>query len=124
MLVASTLLQSGFFHGGALFAAFEQLDRMPGHDGRNRVFVYELGMSVPPQQHAEIIEPGHHPLQLHSVHEEYREWDFGFAYVIEESVLKILCAIGCHGRFFRFLLRSPRCDQPSRFPSGPMMTAR
>jgi hypothetical protein len=44
--------------------------------------------------------------------------------VIEEGVLKILCAIGCHGRFFRFLLRSPRCDQSSRFPSGLMMTVR
>jgi hypothetical protein len=74
-------------------------------------------MSVPPQQHAEIVEPGHHSLQLHSVHEEYRERDFCFANVIEEGVLKILCAIGCHGRFFRFLLRSPRCvNRPASRP--------
>jgi hypothetical protein len=101
VVVAAMRLQSGLFHGGALFTAFEQLHGMPRHDGRNRVLVDELRMPVPPQKDAKIVEPGHDSLQLHPVHEKDREGDFGFANVIEESVLEILCAIGCHGRFFR-----------------------
>jgi hypothetical protein len=103
MLIKATRLQSGFFPDGPLFAAFKQSDRMARHDGRYSVFIDELGVSIPPQQHAEIIEPGHHPLQFDPIHEEDREGDFGLSYVIEESVLQILCAFGCHGRFFRFV---------------------
>ena len=59
-----------------LFAAFEQLNRMTRHDGGDRVLVDELGMPIPPQQHAEIIEPGHHALQFHPVDQENGERDF------------------------------------------------
>ena len=51
------------FSPPALFAAFEQLDRMTRHDGRDRVLVDELRMPIPPQQHAKIVEPGHNALQ-------------------------------------------------------------
>jgi hypothetical protein len=44
-------------------------------------------MSVTPQQHAEIIEPGHDALQFHPVDQENGERDFAFADVIEKSVL-------------------------------------
>jgi hypothetical protein len=55
-------------------------------------------VSIPPQQNAEIVEPGYHALQFHTVHQEDRERDFAFAYVIEEGVLQILRTFGCHGR--------------------------
>src|SRR6185295_10582867 len=42
-----------------VFGALEQLDRVTRHDGRDRVLVDELGVSIPPQQHTEVIEPGH-----------------------------------------------------------------
>ena len=60
---------------------------MPRHDGRNRVLVDELRMAVPPQQHAEIIEPRNNALQLDPVHQKDRERNFRFADVVEESVL-------------------------------------
>ena len=71
----------------ALLGAFEQLDRVTGHDGRYRVLVDELRVAIATQEHAEIIEPGHHALQLDAVHQENREWDLGLADVIEECVL-------------------------------------
>jgi hypothetical protein len=96
-------LQSGLFSARTLFTAFKQLNRMSGHDGRYGMFVDELRMSISPQQHAKIVKPGHDPLQLYAIDEKNREGDFGLAYMIEEGVLQVLCAIGCHGRFFRSL---------------------
>src|SRR5215472_207442 len=55
-------------------------------------------MPITAQQHAEIIEPSDDALQFDSVHQENGEWNFVFADVIEKRVLKILCAVGCHGR--------------------------
>ena len=104
-----TRLQSGFFHGSPLFAAFKKLYRVPRHNGRYGVLVDELGMPISPQEHAEIVEPGHHPLQLHAIDEKNCEGDFCFTYMIKEGVLQILCAIGCHGRFFRFLFAVWHC---------------
>jgi hypothetical protein len=63
-------------------------------------------MPIPAQQHAEIIEPRNNALQLHSVHEEDRERDFGFANMIEESVLQILRSFSGHSRCSIFLLVS------------------
>jgi len=102
-----TRLQSGLFPASAFFTALKQLNRVPGHDGRYGVFVDELRMAIPSQQYAKIVEPGHYPLELYAVDEKNREGDFCFAYMIEECVLQILCAIGCHGRFFRFLSAVP-----------------
>jgi hypothetical protein len=65
-------------------------------------------MSVPPQQHAEIIEPGHHALQFDPVDQEYGERDFVFANMIEECVLQVLRTIGCHGRVPFFCSRLAR----------------
>src|SRR5207247_1895357 len=105
--VAATRLQSGFFPGRrGLLAAFKQLDRMTRHDGRNGVLVDELRMAVPPQQHAEIIEPGDHALQLHPVHQEDGEWGLVLSHVIEEGILQILRAIGRHYRCSVFRSRT------------------
>src|SRR5262252_6643519 len=69
---------------------FEQLDRMTRHDRRDGVLVDQLRVSVTPQQHAEIIEPSHDPLQLHAVHQEDRERRLVLADVVEKGVLQIL----------------------------------
>src|ERR1041385_1290677 len=66
-----------------LLGAFEQLDRMPRHDGQYRVLVDELRMPTPPQQHAEIIEPGHDPLKLHAVDQKDRQRRLTFSDMIE-----------------------------------------
>jgi hypothetical protein len=98
----STRLQLGLFPGG-LFAAFKKLHWVSRHDGRYGVLIDKLGVPISPQQHAKIVEPGYHPLQFYAIDEKNCEGDFCFTYMIKEGVLQILCAIGCHGRFFRFL---------------------
>src|ERR1700722_13091610 len=70
-----------------ILAAFEQLDRCSRHDGRNRMLVDKLRVTVAPQQQAEIVEPGHNSLQLYPVDQKNRQWRFGFSNVIEEGVL-------------------------------------
>src|SRR5215468_11267955 len=100
-------LQSGLVPDSTLLTALKKLHWVPRHDGRYGVLVDKLGMPVPSQQHAKIVEPCHYPLQLHAVDEKNREGDFCFAYVIKEGVLQILRPIGCHGRFFRFLFAVP-----------------
>src|SRR5215469_11536304 len=62
------------------------------------MLIDKLRMPVATQQHAKIIEPGDDALQLHAIHQKNGEWNFVFADVIEKCVLKILCAVGCHGR--------------------------
>ena len=106
--VTLALFQSDLVPSRRLFAAFEQLDRVTGHDGRNRVLVDELGMPIPPQQNAEIIEPCHDALQFNAVDQENGQRNFCFADVIEESVLQILRTFGCHGRVPFFCPRLTR----------------
>src|SRR3974390_3103555 len=45
-LVTTTYFQSDLVSGWRLLGAFEELDRVPRHDGRNGVLVHELGMSI------------------------------------------------------------------------------
>ena len=54
------------------------------------MFVDELHLSVAAQQHTEIVEPGHHPLQFHAVDQEDRERRLGLADGVEERVLQVL----------------------------------
>jgi len=98
-LIATAYFQSGLVSCRRLVSPFEELDGVTRHDGRNCVLVDELGMSIPSQQHAEIVEPSHNALQFDTIHQKYGEWDFAFADVIEEGVLQILRTIGCHCRF-------------------------
>src|SRR3954453_20921269 len=74
-------------HARRLLGAFEQLDRVPRHDSGDRMLIDKLRMPVPPQQHAEVIEPGHHALQLHSIHQKNGERNFALSDMIEECVL-------------------------------------
>jgi hypothetical protein len=65
-------------------------------------------MSISPQQHAEVIEPGHYALQFNSVDQENGQRDFCFADVIEKGVLQILRTFGGHGRVPFFCPRLTR----------------
>ncbi|MEN9754889.1 MAG: hypothetical protein RLZ07_1271 [Pseudomonadota bacterium] len=47
------------------------------HDGRNRVFIDELGMAIPTQQKAKIVKPRDDALKLHAVYKEDRQRNFG-----------------------------------------------
>src|SRR6478609_3287917 len=78
------------------FLGLEQLHRMAGHDRRDRMLVNELRMTVTPQKHAEIIEPGDDALQLHAVDEENRQRNLLLADVVEEGVLKVLSPLCGH----------------------------
>jgi hypothetical protein len=75
----------------------EQLDWAAGHDRGDSVLIDQLRMTIPAQQDAEIVEPGHDTLKFHSVHEEDREGNFVLSDVIEKGVLKVLRAIARHG---------------------------
>eukprot|EP01012_Entosiphon_sulcatum_P012987 TRINITY_DN18264_c0_g2_i1.p1 TRINITY_DN18264_c0_g2~~TRINITY_DN18264_c0_g2_i1.p1 ORF type:complete len:114 (-),score=16.66 TRINITY_DN18264_c0_g2_i1:365-706(-) len=79
------------------FLGFEQLHGMAGHDGRDRVLVDQLRVTVTAQQHAEIVEPGDDALQLHAVDEEDRQRNLLLPHMVEESVLEILSPLGGHG---------------------------
>src|SRR6201996_2173287 len=71
----------------SILAALEQLDGSAGHDGRDRMLVDKLRVTVAPQEQAEIVEPGDNSLQLHSIHQKDRQWRLGFTNVIKEGVL-------------------------------------
>ena len=67
------------------------------------MLVNQLRMTVPPEQDAEIIEPGDDALQLDAVHQKDGERGLVLANVIEKRVLKTLRAMGSRvslaGRF-------------------------
>src|SRR5215469_1153109 len=56
-----------------------QLHRADRHDGRDRVLVNKLDLTVPAQEDAEIIEPGDIPLQFHAVDQINRNRGFALA---------------------------------------------
>src|SRR5437588_11873828 len=88
---------------------------MTRHDRGYGVLVDELRVPVAPQQHAKIVEPGHHALQLDAVHQEYRERRLVLAYVVEEGVLQVLGAVGRHRRCS--VIRSRRAPRDVLVPS-------
>jgi hypothetical protein len=51
------------------------------------MLVDQLGLCVPSQEQAEIIEPGNNALQLDSVHQEDRDGYLLLADVIEKRIL-------------------------------------
>ena len=65
-------------------------DRLRRHHRRDRVLVDELRLAVAAEQHAEVVEPGDDPLQLHPVHQEDRDRHLGLAHVVQERVLQVL----------------------------------
>jgi hypothetical protein len=85
---------SGLFT--SLVDLIEQLDGLSGHDGGNGVFVNQLGVTVPAQENAEIVEPGYDTLKLYAIHKEYRQGNLLLPDVVEKRVLQILRAIARH----------------------------
>jgi hypothetical protein len=51
-------------------------------------------LTIPAQQHAEIVKPGDHALQFHPVDQKDRDRDLGLANMIEKGILKVLFCIG------------------------------
>ena len=56
------------------------------------MLVDELGLTVPPQQDAETIEPTHNPLQFHAVHEEDRQRGAGVRRTLLRKASCRLCS--------------------------------
>src|SRR5215203_1195087 len=67
-----------------------QLYRTHGHHGGNGVLVDELNLTVAPQQHAEIIEPGNVALQFHAIDQIDRHRRLALADGVQKGVLEIL----------------------------------
>ena len=70
------------------------MHRLAGHDGRDRMLIDELRMTIAAQQHAEVVEPGHDALQFHAVDQKDRQRRLVLAYVVQERVLKTLGSFG------------------------------
>src|ERR1700750_2307634 len=73
------------------FVSVEQLDGRDRHDGRDRMLVDELRMTVAAQQHREVVEPGDDPLQFDAVDQEDRDRRLVLAQMVQEDILNILC---------------------------------
>ena len=71
-----------------------QMDRSTRHNRGYGVLVDELRVAVASQEHTKIIEPGHDPLQLDAVDEEYRERNLVLADVVEKRVLQDVFGVG------------------------------
>jgi hypothetical protein len=69
---------------------------MAGHDCGYGVFVDELGVPIPAKENAKIIEPRHDALQFDPVYQKDGERDLILSQVIQERVLQVLRAFGCH----------------------------
>src|SRR3954454_15288951 len=82
--------------GRYVLTAFEELDRVTRHDGGDGVLVDELRVAIASQQHTKIVEPGYDPLQFDAVDQENGERRLVLADMVEEGVLKILCAVLRH----------------------------
>ena len=65
------------------------------------MLVDKLHMLVALEQYREIVEPGDHPLQFHSVHQKHSDRRMGFADVVKEKLLKVPALIV--GQFFVLL---------------------
>jgi hypothetical protein len=75
---------------------FHQMDGSTRHDGRYRMLIDELRVTVAAQENAKVVEPGHDALKFDTVDEENRKGRFALANMIEKRVLKVLSAICGH----------------------------
>src|SRR4051794_14733676 len=73
------------------FVSVEQLDGRDRHDGRDRMLVDELRMTVAAQQHRKVVEPGDDSLQFDAVDQENRDRRLVLAQMVQEDVLNVLC---------------------------------
>src|SRR3546814_3005390 len=89
-----------------LGSRIEKLDRARRHHRRDGMLVDQLHVTVPAQQHREVVEPADDALQLDAVHLKHGDGGLGLADVIEEDVLDVLRLVGGHscGPFFSYLI--------------------
>jgi hypothetical protein len=90
---------------------FHQMDGSARHDGRYRMLIHELRVTVAAQENTEVVEPGDDALQLDAVDEKNRKRSLTLSDVVQERVLKVLCAICGHFCFASFFasLRTLDC---------------
>ncbi len=74
----------------SVFFGFEHLQRLAGHDGRDRVLIHELRVSVTTKQNAEVVKRRDNTRQFNAVDQKDRQGDLLLAYGIEEKILKVL----------------------------------
>ena len=67
-----------------------QLHGLGRHDGGDGVLVDQLRLAIAAQQHAEVVEPADHALQLDAVDQEDGQRRLGLADAVEEGVLQVL----------------------------------
>src|SRR5262249_41353743 len=79
------------------------------------VLVDKLGMSVPPEKHGEVVEPGYDALQLDPVHQEHRHRRLVLADGVEEHILDVL-GFFCGHRSRHLLVLLVVCLAPSLSP--------
>ena len=75
---------------GLVFRRLVQLNGLGRHYGGDGVLVDQLRLAIAAQEHAEIIEPADHALQLDAVDEEDGQGGLGLADAVEEGVLQVL----------------------------------
>jgi len=81
------------------------------------MLIDKLRMAITAQQHREIVKPGNDALQLHAIHQEYRDRRFGFANVVQEDILYVLGLFSGHGTGPSFCW-SPTRRGPTKTISG------
>jgi hypothetical protein len=79
-----------------VFFLLIELDGRGRHDGRNRVLVNQLRLTVAAQQHAEIIEPADDALKLDAIDQKYGQRGFRFADTVQKRILQVLLFIVGH----------------------------
>src|SRR5690606_574440 len=72
------------------------MDGSARHDGRYRMLINQLRVTVTAQKHTKVVEPGHDALQFDAVDEEDCKGSFALSDVIEKGVLKVLSAVCGH----------------------------
>src|SRR3546814_19005507 len=64
------------------------------HHGGDRMLVEKLRMSVAAEQHREVVAPGDHALELHSIDQEQGHRRLRLAERLEKNVLKVVELVG------------------------------
>src|SRR3546814_687690 len=78
----------------SLAVDLRKVDRACRHHGGDRMLVDKLRMSVAAEQHREVVEPGDHALELHSIDQEHGHRRLRLAESIEKNVLKVVGLVG------------------------------
>jgi hypothetical protein len=84
------------------------------------MLVDQLRLAIAAQQHAEVVEPGDHALQLDAVDQEDRHRNLGLADVVQKGVLQVLLVAAI---VFCLVFLSLHCRVVVTVRSSPVFTA-